>query len=64
MNTSVHYFFLGSEVIVNKIIESFHLAKVSYLASSEMFFVDLSFISIEHSKQESSLSLAVLGGVQ
>ena len=64
MNSSIHYFFLDREVIVHKIIKSFHLAKVSYLNSSEIFFIDLNFISTEHSNQESSLSLSVLGGVQ
>ena len=62
MNSLVHYFFLDNEVVIHKLIEPFHLAKVSYLNSSEIFFFFFNYISTEKDYQESSLSIVVLGG--
>lgn len=63
MSTALHYFFLDREIIIHRIINSMNMAKVSYIESSELFFVDLNFIFTECKQPEFSLSLAVLGGI-
>ena len=40
-----------------------NLAEVSYVDDDVLFFVDLNFVSSKIKKRESSLSLAVLGGI-
>lgn len=62
MSYSHHWFFLDCEINILKIYDSFHLAKVCNLTSSDIFVVDLNFISTESKQREPALSLAILGG--
>lgn len=63
MDSTLQHFFLDREIVIYKIIKSMNLAKVHYVDNDNFFFVDLGFISSETKQQESSLSLAVLGGI-
>lgn len=56
------FFFFEREVCVYRIIESVHLAKVSYINNPQVFYIDLSFLFNEKQQQEQSISLSVLGG--
>lgn len=63
MSNVIHYFFFDQEIIILKVISSMNLAKVRYISGSELFFVDINFISKKYKCQEPSLSLEVLGGI-
>lgn len=63
MVSNNRYFFLNKEILIYSVIKSLNLAKVHYLDNSELFFVDLSFITTEVKDAEPSLSLKVLGGI-
>lgn len=63
MVSNNRYFFLNKEILIYSVIKSLNLAKVHYLDNSELFFVDLSFITTEVKYAEPSLSLKVLGGI-
>lgn len=63
MNLISRCFFLNREIFIYRIIGSMNLAEVSYVDDDVLFFVDLNFVSSKIKKRESSLSLAVLGGI-
>lgn len=63
MVSNNRYFFLNKEILIYSVIKSLNLAKVHYLDNSELFFVDLCFITTEVKDAEPSLSLEVLGGI-
>lgn len=63
MVSNNRYFFLNKEIVIYSVIKSLNLAKVHYLDNSELFFLDLGFITTEVKDAEPSLSLKVLGGI-
>lgn len=63
MVLSNRYFFLNKEILIYSVIKSLNLVAVHYLDNSELFFVDLGFITTEVKAAEPSLLLKVLGGI-
>lgn len=63
MVLSNRYFFLNKEILIYSVIKSLNLVAVHYLDNSELFFVDLGFITTEVKDAEPSLLLKVLGGI-
>ncbi|NOU75797.1 hypothetical protein GC098_31315 [Paenibacillus sp. LMG 31458] len=55
-------YFINKEVVITKIVSTFHLAEVRYPSSSKTFVVDLRLLQSVEDKRN-SISIKLLGGV-